>query len=90
MRHDELVFLYSYGTYMHTDDEGTHHYRNERPVYCGDTRHGERQYCDECMKELNEMYPQGWDYYPGDTCEHGVYVGGCGIDHMCHRCEMGD
>lgn len=26
-------------------------------------------------------------YYP--YCVHGVYVGGCGIDWMCHDCEMG-
>ena len=25
-----------------------------------------------------------------DHCKHGVYVGGCGIDWMCHACEMGD
>lgn len=25
-----------------------------------------------------------------DYCKHGRYVGGCGIDWMCHRCEMGD
>lgn len=24
-----------------------------------------------------------WDGY----CEHGVYVGGCGIDWMCPECE---
>lgn len=23
-------------------------------------------------------------------CEHGVYVGGCGIDWMCGRCESGE
>lgn len=23
-------------------------------------------------------------------CEHGVYVGGCGIDWMCGYCETGD
>jgi hypothetical protein len=23
-------------------------------------------------------------------CIHGTYVGGCGIDHMCGRCEDGD
>jgi len=28
-------------------------------------------------------------YYDGDHCEHGVYVGGCGIDWMCDWCEMG-
>jgi hypothetical protein len=25
-----------------------------------------------------------------DHCKHGTYVGGCGIDWMCHPCEMGD
>lgn len=42
------------------------------------------------QKQAKERYPQGWQYYPGDTCPHGVYVGGCGIDHMCMACEMGD
>ena len=23
-------------------------------------------------------------------CPHGKYVGGCGIDHLCHYCELGD
>lgn len=23
-------------------------------------------------------------------CIHGSYVGGCGVDWMCHACEMGD
>lgn len=46
--------------------------------------------CDSCEKEANEAFPQGWDNYPGDICPHGVYIGGCGIDWMCHRCEMGD
>ncbi len=23
-------------------------------------------------------------------CEHGVYVGGCGADYMCGRCESGE
>lgn len=27
---------------------------------------------------------------PHDHCRHGAYVGGCGIDFMCHACEMGD
>lgn len=39
-------------------------------------------------KRLIKYYPQGWRYYAGDTCKHGVYVGGCGIDWMCGRCEM--
>lgn len=25
-----------------------------------------------------------------DYCRHGVFVGGCGFDHMCHWCEMGE
>jgi hypothetical protein len=28
-------------------------------------------------------------YYDGDHCEHGVYVGGCGIDWVCQWCEDG-
>lgn len=27
---------------------------------------------------------------PHDHCKHGTYVGGCGVDWMCHACEMGD
>jgi hypothetical protein len=27
-----------------------------------------------------------WDGY----CKHGVYVGGCGVDLMCIRCELGE
>jgi hypothetical protein len=27
---------------------------------------------------------------PHDHCSHGIYVGGCGIDYMCHACEIGD
>jgi hypothetical protein len=27
--------------------------------------------------------------HPFPNCIHGVYVGGCGIDYMCHDCEMG-
>jgi len=23
-------------------------------------------------------------------CEHGVYVGGCGIDYICGQCESGE
>ena len=47
------------------------------------------------VEEWNEAegfvtYPQGWRHYPGDTCRHGVYVGGCGADLMCGACESGD
>ena len=40
--------------------------------------------------EMEAKYPQGWRHYPGDTCKHGVYVGGCGADLMCGACESGD
>lgn len=23
-------------------------------------------------------------------CPHGTYTGGCGIDYLCHACELGD
>ena len=48
-------------------------------------------YCDDCEAELHHLYPQGWDYVPGDLCEHGTYVGDAyGRDYLCHACEMGD
>lgn len=38
------------------------------------------------LKENRRMYYRGeLDGY----CPHGTYVGGCGIDWMCHACEMG-
>jgi len=45
-----------------------------------------------CLNEcaLEAKYPQGWRDYPGDICGHGVYVGGCGVDHMCFKCEEGE
>jgi hypothetical protein len=46
-------------------------------------------YCFACEERLQQEYPQGWRYYPGDVCPHGVYVGGCGIDWMCGACEAG-
>lgn len=46
-------------------------------------------YCDFHQKEQEDRYPQGWRYYPGDVCPHGVYVGGSGIDWMCGVCEAG-
>lgn len=42
--------------------------------------------CNDCWAKT---YPQGWRAYPGDTCEHGKYTGGCGVDWICHWCEMG-
>ena len=58
-------------------------------VKCGDWHNGQACYCPKCEKELMKQYPQGWRYYAGDVCEHGEYVGGCGIDYMCFDCEMG-
>jgi len=46
-------------------------------------------HCDACAPLYHIIYPQGWSHYPGDVCEHGVYVGGCGIDYMCGPCEDG-
>jgi hypothetical protein len=43
--------------------------------------------CDACEPIYAANHPQGWAYYPGDTCKHGRYVGGCGYDLMCAECE---
>jgi hypothetical protein len=59
----------------------------EIKVKCGDYYGGTKLFCRKCKELLIEAYPQGWEYYPGDVCEHGVYVGGCGIDYMCPQCE---
>lgn len=61
----------------------------EREIFCGEWRYGARVLCDVHLKEAQKEYPQGWNYYPGDVCQHGVYVGGCGPDLMCFNCEMG-
>jgi hypothetical protein len=45
--------------------------------------------CELCEPLYEKLYPQGWHYYPGDVCIHGVYVGGCGVDYMCAACEGG-
>lgn len=65
------------------------YYSYDQPIRCGDWHRGQRQECDLCLKTLYIIYPQGWEYYPGDVCEHGTYVGGCGIDWMCGSCESG-
>jgi|WetSurMetagenome_2_1015567.scaffolds.fasta_scaffold1149947_2 hypothetical protein len=59
-------------------------------VVCGTWRGGEQVFCQTCETKLHAAFPQGWHYYPGDTCKHGVYVGGCGVDLMCGRCESGE
>jgi len=57
---------------------------------CGATGRMRRPLCEECEARADKAYPQGWRSYPGDTCPHGVYTGGCGIDWMCRRCEDGE
>ena len=59
----------------------------EHNITCGSSWNGRKVFCDPCEKKIQEQYPQGYDYYPGDRCKHGVYTGGCGIDYMCPRCE---
>jgi hypothetical protein len=56
---------------------------------CGEWRSG-TVLCDACLAKAEQRYPQGWSYYPGDVCKHGMYTGGTGIDWMCGPCEMGD
>jgi hypothetical protein len=56
-------------------------------VTCGTMYAGANYFCEKCEAALVERYPQGWRYTPGDLCKHGVYVGGCGADYMCGRCE---
>jgi len=57
---------------------------------CGRDRGGERVLCAEHEAYYKNRFPQGWLYYPGDLCPHGVYVGGCGADYMCGHCENGE
>lgn len=56
---------------------------------CGEWRAGSgKMFCKAHIALLEDEYPQGWDYYPGDICPHGKYVGGSGIDLMCMSCEL--
>ena len=80
---------YTEKRYIYTDLDGVDHHTDERPVYCGDWVGGRKEICDTCLPQMNEKYPQGWRYYPGDVCIHGTYVGGCGIDWICQPCEDG-
>lgn len=57
---------------------------------CHDMRGGSMVLCDACLAQAEKDYPQGWRGYPGDTCRHGRYTGGCGVDWMCGPCEMGE
>lgn len=57
------------------------------------------------MSKLNGTYTTGkgrtapmwkrnerdmYDRHQSGYCQHGVYVGGCGIDWMCGKCESGE
>lgn len=57
---------------------------------CGKSIGGYEFLCDPCEDKANARYPHGWRYYPGDTCPHGTYVGGSGIDWICGYCEGGE
>jgi len=62
---------------------------NEMVTQCGEWR-SRTILCKACLATAELRYPQGWSYYPGDVCKHGMYTGGSGIDWMCGPCEMGD
>jgi hypothetical protein len=58
-----------------------------REVRCRGWYNGSQVLCDSCEAIAKVVYPQGWRAYPGDTCHHGKYVGGCGADLLCGACE---
>ena len=68
--------------YTHTDEKCYN--------VTGENHYDEVELCDNCLEWYQFCFPQGWVSYPGDTCKHGTYVGGCGIDYMCNACEDGD
>ena len=70
--------------------DGSMDYRIEH-LPCGEWQVGVGNvFCEKHLNEFKAEYPQGWNYYPGDVCKHGMYTGGCGVDWMCGPCEMGD
>lgn len=87
------IYIDIYGYYMNkTIQVNTNTIQERKPCtnpdkYTGNTCSNET-YCDNCRTWLEPIYPQGWDYYAGDICEHGAYTGGCGADYMCMACEM--
>ena len=90
-RHTDKHIAYMDSRYRYTDDNDVDVFTEEYPVYCGSTdSHGGTVMCAECEAQAKKDYPQGWKYYPGDVCVHGVYTGGCGIDWMCQLCENGE
>lgn len=59
--------------------------RPERSRWCE-----ERQrtvYYGTAIEHANKNCEHAWPNT--GCCKHGVYVGGCGVDWMCGRCEMG-
>lgn len=55
---------------------------------CGDLDSwGTAALCPACDGLVRKQYPQGWRHNPGDTCEHGRYLGESGPDLMCPTCE---
>ena len=62
----------------------------DKEVKCG-TSYGmdSLYYCRPCVVYYEYRYPHGWYYYAGDICDHGMYTGGIGYDHMCGYCEEG-
>lgn len=68
--------------------------QNNKPVVlsgrkCGDWYMGELLLCPACKSQAKLDYPQGWQGYPGDVCQHGRYTGGIGPDLICGDCESG-
>lgn len=55
------------------------------------TRDQYRDHNGYCPLHAGPSEPGGDQCFnPHDHCVHGVYVGGCGHDYMCGKCEMGD
>lgn len=63
------------------------------------------RYRDALVTRARQRYQQKHQRHPGGLrarrrerrertragyCRHGVYVGGCGVDWMCGRCENGE
>jgi hypothetical protein len=65
------------------------HFDDHIVVECEQWHRGAQVHCARCSRILRLEFPQGWRYYPGDVCPHGKYIGGCGADLMCGRCESG-
>lgn len=47
---------------------------------------GRNRVAPKWKRQERDMY----DRHQSGYCPHGVYVGGCGIDWMCGRCESGE